>query len=534
MKQKKFLFAFILAVLCSLGSFAQISPGELTKAHASLEGVSNCTKCHTIGKKVSSQKCLDCHKEIKAEQVTHHGFHASAEVTSKECAFCHKEHHGAMASMTRFDQKKFDHSKTGFTLKGVHARKECRDCHKAEFITDPKYKKNPNTFMGLNSKCTTCHFDYHQGKMQANCATCHGFESFKKPHITGFDHNKTKYPLLGKHQTVSCAACHKTEMLNGKKIQRFTSIPFENCTPCHKDAHENKFGQDCKRCHSEESWHSIKSISTFDHDKTAFKLVGKHQQVDCKKCHKTQFMTDPVKHDRCSDCHTDYHKGEFAHNGVSPDCNECHTNNSFEETKFSIERHNKLKFKLEGAHMATPCMACHKKQDHWTFKQTPTRCVDCHANVHKGFIDDKFMANNDCSACHSVRNWTAVKFDHNRTKFPLDGAHARITCAACHYAKNAMGVKEQKFNTLSTDCQSCHKDNHHGQFEVNGKTDCSRCHGTDKWTASRFDHNTSRFKLEGKHANVKCEQCHKEITDSKGNKYVQYKFKSIACATCHS
>jgi len=245
-------------------------------------------------------------------------------------------------------------------------------------------------------------------------------------------------------------------------------------------------------------------------------------------------MTDPVKHNRCSDCHTDYHKGEFAKNGVSPDCNQCHTNNGFTPSTFSIEKHNLTKFPLEGAHQATACNACHKKTFKWTFRNIGgSKCVDCHKNVHKGFMADKFMANDNCTSCHNVNSWKKVTFDHSQTKFKLDGAHAKIACGDCHYRKNDKGVKVQLFAGLSPDCTSCHKNPHAGQFDVNGKTDCTKCHTTDSWAKTKFDHNTSRFKLEGAHATVKCGECHKSITNEKG-KYIQYKFKSIECSTCHS
>ncbi len=533
MMLKKLIFSLILSNLLVISGFSQISPGDLTKAHANLEGVANCTKCHTVGNKVSREKCLACHQEIKASIVAKKGFHASAEVGSKDCFACHNEHHGRNFEIVKLNKKRFDHAKTGFELKGVHAKKDCKACHKAEFISDPKLKKKVSTYMGLNSACLSCHADYHQGKLSPNCATCHSFDSFKNAKVVGFDHNKTKFALLGKHANVSCIKCHKTEIVNGKPAQRFKGLQFESCTPCHKDEHETKFGTNCKQCHSEDSFHSIKNISTFNHDKTDFQLVGKHKTVACKLCHKTEFMTDPVKHDKCASCHTDYHKGEFAKNGVSPDCNECHTNNSFTETNFTIERHNKTKFKLEGAHMATPCMECHRKQKDWTFTKMATKCVECHKNVHKGFIGEKFMGNDNCTACHNVISWKKITFDHDKTGFKLEGKHAREACAKCHYRKNEMGVRVQKFDGLSKECSTCHKDSHVGQFAVNGKTDCTRCHGFNRWEDSKYDHNTSRFKLEGEHSKAKCWQCHKPVTDEKG-KYVQYKYKSIECAVCHS
>jgi hypothetical protein len=67
---------------------------------------------------------------------------------------------------------------------------------------------------------------------------------------------------------------------------------------------------------------------------------------------------------------------------------------------------------------------------------------------------------------------------------------------------------------------------------MNGKTSCERCHGTDSWHNSKFDHNMSRFKLDGAHITVKCEECHKPTTNEKGT-YIQYKFNDISCASCH-
>ena len=533
MKIRFIFLTFILSNIFVFSSFAQFSPGVLSRGHANLEGVENCTKCHSVGNKVVREKCLDCHKEIKASIASKKGFHASSEVGNKDCYICHNEHHGRDFQLIKINKKTFDHTKMGFELKGVHAKKDCRACHKPEFVSDPNFKKKASTFMGLSNACLNCHSDYHQGKLSSNCATCHSFNSFKNPKVVGFDHNKTKFALVGKHKNLSCVKCHKTEIINGKPAQGFKGLQFESCTPCHIDKHETKFGSNCKECHSEESFHLIKNLNTFNHDKTGFTLVGKHKTVTCKLCHKTESMTDKLKHDKCSNCHTDYHKGEFAKKGVSPDCNDCHTNKNFTETSFTIERHNKLKFKLEGAHVATACIQCHRKQKDWKFSKMPVNCVECHTNIHKGFISDKFIANENCTSCHIVNNWKSVKFDHDKTDFKLEGAHTKQVCASCHFKKNSNGIRVQEFKGNSKECSSCHKDNHVGQFAVNSKTDCTRCHALTAWKDSKFNHDSSRFKLEGAHRNVKCIECHKQTTDEKGT-YIKYKLKSIECNSCHS
>jgi len=108
----------------SVRIIAQISPGDLTKAHADLEGISNCTKCHEIGEKVLSSKCLDCHKEIKSLVIANRGYHAYSEVKKRECASCHNEHHGRNFRIVNFNEDDFDHNKTGFKLTGAHYKKE--------------------------------------------------------------------------------------------------------------------------------------------------------------------------------------------------------------------------------------------------------------------------------------------------------------------------------------------------------------------------------------------------------------------------
>ncbi len=534
MKLVHLLILFSIFLFGGNNAYAQISPGELCKAHSSLEGLSNCTKCHDVGNKVTREKCLQCHTEINQLISRRKGFHASSEVAEKECYVCHNDHHGRNFQIVKFDKMTFNHSKTGFELKGAHTREDCKacnckSCHKPSFIKDADLKKRTTTYLGLDKACLSCHDDFHQGKMSPDCSTCHSFDSFKN--ATGFDHNTTKFPLTGKHLNVDCLKCHKTQIVNGKPVQQFKGLLSNNCTSCHKDAHDNKFGPNCKQCHSEESFHIIKSTSNFDHIKTGFDLVGKHKSVACKSCH-IKSLTAPIRHERCSDCHSDYHKKEFTKDGISPDCYQCHSNDGFTASLYTIEKHNLSAFPLEGAHLATPCTACHKKETDWKFRKIGDKCVDCHKNEHKGFIQEKYYPGEKCTECHNVNRWKGPEFDHSVTKFKLEGIHAQQTCATCHYPKNNAGLAIQKFKDLSTDCSACHKDTHAGQFEINRKTDCTRCHGYEDWKKSKFDHNSSRFKLEGAHLKVACEKCHTEEANGNG-KFIQYKNNKILCSNCH-
>jgi len=516
-------------IFLSATAFGQISPGELAEPHAQLEGLSNCTKCHELGEQVSEDKCLACHNELKTRIDQKKGYHSSSKLYKKSCFICHGDHHGRKFDIVHLDKDKFDHLATGFALEGKHKEKQCVDCHKPENIKDQAIKKKKMTFLGLNNECLSCHKDYHQGTLPTNCVNCHTFESFKPS--KKFDHQTTKFPLRGKHIDVACLKCHPMEKKNGQDIQKFAGVTFNNCIACHKDVHENKFGNDCRKCHSEESFHQISGIKTFDHSKTNFLLKGKHQTLDCKACHKGS-LTTPIKHDLCNNCHKDYHKGQFTKQNAKSDCKYCHNENNFKETSFTLEQHNKARFKLEGAHVATPCLSCHKKGDEWKFSDLNKNCVDCHQNIHKNIIADKYIPEGKCEGCHNVLSWNNVMFDHKTTTFELQGKHKEKSCRDCHFKKVNDNQVVQKFNGLPTNCEECHKDVHQKQFNVKETTDCATCHGFENWKAERFNHDKTRFKLDGGHKGVECKKCHTQ-NKSAIIPFIQYKNTDRQCTSCH-
>lgn len=606
MRQIIYILLFITGF--STQVLAQLSPGDLANPHKDLEGMSKCTQCHDIGNRLSNEKCMACHQEIKYRVDRNAGYHASSEVKGKDCSTCHSDHHGRKFDMVRFDEKNFKHNLTGYELTGGHKNIDCRQCHKPDNISDAGLKKRPETFLGLVQNCNVCHTDRHQKTLGNDCTKCHTTDKFAP--ATKFNHNKADFALIGKHKNVDCVKCHKEEIKNGAEFQVFKGVAFKNCNSCHDDPHKNNLGNNCKECHSEQSFQSESSLNGFNHSKTLFALKGKHKQtdcrechkmdatpltvfqdrkgvltsdcntchkdthegrlgtncaechnensfgkvanegkfnhdrtafalkgkhvaVDCKKCHVSEKMTDPLPHNTCAACHKDYHEGEFAGNAViPPDCAKCHTVDAFQESSYSLEDHQKSRFVLEGAHVATPCFACHKPDEKkWKFKGLGQQCVDCHKDVHNGQIDEKWYPGKTCASCHQASSWRDNHFDHSKTKFALSGVHAKQECRACHIPDEA--YKYGQFAGLHTDCASCHENVHETQFEENGVTNCKKCHATaESWKIKRFDHNKTRFKLDGKHAKVACEACHKPIAVGEKT-YVQYKFESFECVVCH-
>ncbi len=536
---------FSAGILFTCHLHAQISPGELSAAHANLEGISNCTQCHTVGKALSNANCLRCHTEIDSRVKQHTGFHAT--IGSKECAECHQEHLGRTFRIVKFDTTTFDHASVGFRLEGKHRTIGCRQCHAPDKIVAKDVQKlsnaqKQNTYLGLSPTCASCHQDIHKGQFTQACSSCHSSAHWKP--ADNFSHDRTRYALTGKHKTVNCYSCHKATLGDEKTI-RFTRLEFSSCASCHADPHKGRFRQPCASCHTTDDFHRIVKAE-FNHAETQFPLLGKHASVKCSQCHESNPKKKNIsgelgfhitKFRLCMDCHADAHAGQFAQRADKGKCEACHTVAGFTPAEFTLSDHQKTRFPLTGGHIAVPCVSCHlegkvkaksTRQFRWNGKIT---CTTCHNDVHKGQFES--MMTNGCETCHSTERWQALSFSHERTKFPLRGKHAEIACSKCHTQPTDPALPVQ-YVGLTMVCSSCHHDEHEGQFAVNEFTNCSRCHSAASWKDLTFNHNTqSSFPLTGKHAEVACEKCHKKVVMNKRT-VALYKPLGTQCVDCHS
>ncbi|KAA3659737.1 MAG: cytochrome C [Calditrichaeota bacterium] len=531
--------------------FAQLSPGDLHDKHTQLEGMNNCTKCHELGKKVSPDLCLQCHNLLRTQIEKAKGLHANPEY--KNCVDCHVDHQGREFRLIYWKNgiDSFDHNLTGYKLAGKHRSLECRDCHQAKNIVNKsilkKNKKELNrTFLGLNAECLTCHFDEHRAQFKVSCLDCHTQDRWKP--AEKFNHKNARFKLTGKHIDVSCEKCHPSVMdrknKNDTNYIKYSGIRFNQCSACHNDVHKNKFGPDCKSCHVTSSWSRIKG-NNFNHDRTRYPLRGRHVLVACEKCHTPTRKFTNLKFRNCTDCHVDYHRGQFRARAPAGACEECHTVEGFSPSGFSIQQHQETNYPLTGSHLAIPCSACHQKvrfkRNILTiqFKFKSTKCNQCHDDFHKGELN-KYVFKSGCEYCHSTESWKAITYDHNLTGFALEGQHKLANCLACHQPINSK--KQLKFVGLFKECQGCHNDIHAGQFrdeKLSAKikrnfTRCERCHVADHWRADKFIHNRdARFKIDGEHRYVACKKCHvtKRI---RGNPVVIYKPVDSECHSCHN
>ena len=458
-------------------------------------------------------KCVSCHEDVHQKTL------------SQDCASCHNEEAFKPAV-------KFQHQKSKFPLLGKHQNVECVACHKVETRNGKSFQH----FADLTfANCNACHKDAHAGRFGKNCKACHSEESFAKIKSNpSFNHSTTGYELQGKHKHLDCKSCHDQRNQPAKSYQEFVKINPIECITCHRDVHDGKFGKDCKSCHNQESFRVSKNLENFDHEKTNFPLVGRHQSVDCKSCHKGK-MTDPVAHENCIDCHTDFHRGEFSTNLNYKDCKACHNEQGFRPSNYTLEQHMTSVFPLKGSHLAVSCDACHKKNNasNWSFKNIGKQCQDCHTDIHKTFLDEKFYLGSSCANCHKEEAWSEISFDHDvQTKFKLELSHKKIDCRACHFDEQSAGSYIQNFKNKSQDCAFCHQSSHGNQFEIMTKTDCNRCHKSSKWQDLKFSHDSTRFPLKGEHKLVSCNQCH--IPENReGKPVIWYRNGKLECKDCH-
>lgn len=179
----------------------------------------------------------------------------------------------------------------------------------------------------------------------------------------------------------------------------------------------------------------------------------------------------------CAQCHVDPHQGRFAAKGgraATGGCVTCHDVTDFTAAKFDVARHQATGFPLTGAHGAVPCTGCHAelasrpkrsslvlaaaRPAPLLFAVERRDCAGCHQSPH----GNQFQARADhgaCDACHGVEEFRpADRFQHDRdTSFRLQGAHAKVACAACHRTdRGPKGATRVVYTGTPSRCEACH------------------------------------------------------------------------------
>jgi hypothetical protein len=545
----KFGGLLFFLVLAAFPLRAQISPGPLSKAHQSLSGTTGCASCHQFGASTPTFKCLDCHKEIARLIADRKGYHARVEMKNhngKDCVHCHLEHNGADFPLIHWEPslQRFDHRQTGYVLEGKHVGVACEKCHTPAHM-EPEIRsllKRPDaakSYLGASTNCVACHEDVHKGQLGKDCQSCHNIMDWKA--AKQFDHSKTRYPLTGAHIQVACEKCHKPDVPGG--AARFKDMKFAACGDCHIDPHRGAFKQRCEECHTTLSWKKVLPGFAFDHSKTKFPLLGGHSKVNCGACHVGGDFKKPLAFVNCADCHKDVHRGQFRERPKKGECGECHNVEAWKPSLFGVAEHKSSHYPLEGKHISVPCAKCHIPAGADTlYKVKFAACLDCHKDEHDGQFAGAPYSNR-CEQCHSVQDYHRSRFTitlHQKSRFPLTGAHTAIPCNECH--KPAMTHRTDKilpFRFADQTCTACHQDPHHGEFRdrmerkrPNGTAfGCEACHNTKSWIdVNGFDHSKTKFPLLGAHRAVSCGQCHKALP---GRHEIQFKGAPQDCESCH-
>ena len=395
----------------------------LTGLHAQVR----CDKCHAVREEMASgpggaadSSFVDFRASRLSRAAGCAGCHASPHHGPGFAGACDKCHFTTGWFVLADSARRFDHSTTGFTLRGAHAASRCETCH----LTSPRAALSVTVALERGNflrplrrermafdRCDACHADVHQGQLDRNgvspdCASCHDETKFAPARFPLTAHDSTRFPLTGAHQATPCVACHPlvAGAARGSGHIRF-ELPSLACVTCHRDPHGGQFAgrhvagsgtaagtetsvrAACTPCHTTDAWTS----PTFDHDSTRYPLRGAHRALACGKCHTAAAPGLPVRYGglgascNAAGCHRDPHAGQFADRPRGSTCTTCHTETAWASLVFDHQRDTD--WPLDGAHRNVRCLACHRPSGTppvVRFRPLPHRCEDCHAAARGG------------------------------------------------------------------------------------------------------------------------------------------------------
>ena len=553
-------------------------------AHLELD----CTECHENAEAALlpegahrfiglDQNCASCHDD------PHEGRMALS------CTKCHGQE--AFDTLATFDHDRY------LPISGGHAQVGCRECHvegePSSFDVVGQHRIQP-----APRDCLACHESPHEerfmGEVAAqlgrsvgqSCASCHAAEhiSFRDEalEMTPAQHAHTGFGLERPHAGLDCTQCHSNEASSEGQPEsferRFPGRGADDCASCHDDPHGGQFAEGpfsvlgCVACHDRERFEPH-AFAEAQHALTSLPLDGAHLDAECSACHQRSVDGDAIwprefrgTPARCEACHDDAHAGFFE--GREPprpaaaaiaaergDCALCHLTESFDALPPEGFAHGPWTgFALVGAHREESCESCHplspeaddlgrrfgRVAEHFGAVE---RCTSCHEDPHEGGFDvrglpRKVQGREDCLRCHVESSFRAFPdgFDHHKwTAFPLKGAHGKLDCSDCHEPlRRPTEIGRTWGRAAGSACADCHADPHGGQFEVDGRIDCARCHrSTASFAALSFNHEIdSRFPLGAAHEELACAECHQAVHQEDGG-YVRYRPLRMQCTDCH-
>ncbi|MBI5493915.1 MAG: hypothetical protein HY904_02745 [Deltaproteobacteria bacterium] len=355
------------------------------------------------------------------------------------------------------------------------------------------------------------------------------------------------------HQDLDCKKCHAEGTGSG--------IDRNKCLGCHdhrdlraqvehgRGLHGRpEFQKSCEKCHVDHKgekarvidWKLEGGMDQFNHAKTGYELEGRHRRVKCTDCHKARFERSGTPRflgldQKCLSCHQDVHNFQNTRKELT-DCTVCH---QFDAREIASQQAVLRTFNhaavtehaLRGAHDDIKCTKCHTQGKAFRMAQKPQGCASCHKDPHRNVYTAEGRS---CEKCHveDKASFKEQRFDHGKTRFPLQFTHARTACTKCH--------PKEVLKSPALDCLGCHReDNVHvvaGADRFDGVA-CQKCH-TPQGFKGRviFNHGQeTRMKLAGRHAEVGCAGCHrgKPKAEVRTAEDTFERFKSAECIGCH-
>lgn len=258
------------------------------------------------------------------------------------------------------------------------------------------------------------HDDFIKDMDCSGCHTTDGWRLSATAGASGFDHDRTGFPLRAAHAQASCGGCHTNRVK-----------PPRSCESCHKDPHAGRMDGACFECHTTTTWADTATLE--QHRRTRMPLTGKHALIECTACHKRQ--SERTYTDLPVDCYA-CHRAEYHLTTTHPNHDGSADPNSTPFSRNCAECHQTIAWKpafvnpamLPGVGAMTAAAA--RRGDHdgsfvlSSGRHRDAECAACHADPRRPRVVR-------CDGCHQD---IELRRQHPNAAVP----RAAVACLRCH------------------------------------------------------------------------------------------------------